>query len=175
MPSPRAWRRSAGRSDGFLNENPSRWDSLRVDHRLYDAPGRSSMRLVSIPTFQLLRPNPHSRGGPVRSASMVRSCTRLRRHGLPGLLPSCLPSGYLRSILASHPWMVPIPRPIMPAIFSSSSSCFLNTAACNLSLDLPGGSRLCVSLSSTSDTMRRYSFHSLPILSLAESEEGRTI
>ena len=100
-----------------------------ADLTLYGTPNRSSMRLATILPFQLPRSKPLSCGVPSKSPSMVRSCSGFSSRGLPGLLPSCLPSRPSRSILDSHRWMVLMPRPMTRAILSSVLPCFLSMAA----------------------------------------------
>ena len=56
--------------NGFLNENPRRWDGLRADLRPYGTPNCSSMLQANILAFQLSWSKPHSRCGPARSTSM---------------------------------------------------------------------------------------------------------
>lgn len=67
---------------------------------------------------------------PVEISPITLSCSVFSSRGLPGLLPSCLPSGPSHSILESRRWTVLIPRPTASAIALRIIPCFRSTAAC---------------------------------------------
>ena len=76
---------------------------------------------------------------PARPPSMTFSCSVFGNCGLPGLLPSCLPSGHSRSIPAICRWGGHLPRAHGTGyILSSVPPRFPDAAACRLSPDLPG-------------------------------------
>ena len=96
-----------------------------ADLLLYDTPNLSYMRLATILTFQIPHSKPVLCGVSSKSPSII---LLLAQQSWPAWNLAVVPG--IWSILASHRWVVLMPRPMACAIPSSGLPCFLSTAVC---------------------------------------------